>query len=108
MKIKRKRSSLLALCLGITLALSACQPSPDKEVVVGKDQIQDLVSNTKEAETAAPKETAAFTEAAVKESTFQKTYEPAENLRYIVDATVKTYDSSMPVLRAKPHEFTSE
>ena len=108
MKTKRKRSSLLALCLGITLALSACQPSPDKEVVVGKDQIQDLVSNTKEAETAAPKETAAFTEAAIKESTFQKTYEPAENLRYIVDATVKTYDSSMPVLRAKPHEFTSE
>ena len=66
MKTKRKRNSLLALCLGLALVLSACQPSPDKEVVVGKDQIQDLVSNTKEAETAARSRSNATSSASTK------------------------------------------
>ena len=35
---------MLALCLGITLAFSACQQSPEKEVVVGKETIQNQTS----------------------------------------------------------------
>ncbi|WP_434310087.1 DUF6034 family protein [Hominifimenecus sp. rT4P-3] len=105
MKKNQNRAALLALCLGISLSLAACQPAPENEVVVGKNQIQDLISNT-EANGSIPDGTPST--AVPSESTFQKTYTPSENLQFIIDAKVETYDSAMPVLLVKPHEFTVE
>lgn len=106
MKMNQKRISMLALCLGITLAFSACQQSPEKEVVVGKETMQNQTSGAA-GKTGDSNPTAAAP-GALQETAYQKSFEPADNLRYVVDATVTSYDSSMPVFRAKPYEFTAE
>lgn len=103
-----QRSSA-ALLLSAALVLGACQPTPEQEIVAGKDgeQLESIIAVTNSSpSTAAPEQGTGPRTA--EESTFTARYTPEENMTFTVDATVTDYPGSMPVYLVQPHEITPE
>ncbi len=96
----------IVLVLSLTLLLTSCQPNPEQDVVVGKNE---GVLESAIAETASPEESGG-TEAAQTE-TFRHTGQlaGADPLVQIqVDAEVDPGSGPMPVVRVAPREITME
>ncbi len=106
-----RRSRLPVLALSLALTLSACQPTPEQEIVAGKDgeQLESIIAAAPSG--AEPSAAAACGDSgtrAAEETSYSARYTPEENVVFTVEATVTDYPGSMPVYRAQPHEFTSE
>ena len=102
----KRRGVAVVWCLILSLLLASCQPNPEQDVVVGKNEgvLESAIAGT-----ASPEESGG-TEAAQTE-TFRHTGQlsGADPLVQIqVDAEVDPGSGPMPVVRVAPREITME
>ena len=104
-----KRYIAILLCMAVAAGVAACQPTPEKAVVVGKDTDRLIENAAKDTSAPFPSDASGcdlYERIGAPETYSAELVSSGGKLHVFADARVVLPSCELPIVRMKPVEFT--